>query len=330
MDVDDLAVGIEDRATLGVERAGAKQNGVVGAFPGDRRHVAVGKTAIGRGIVEERVNGRLAAVEILVDAGFGKAVVAGDGVLETVEKALVERVGANLFGKAVKARLNVPGQFLERIAGDDVARQVRIGAWNQHAAEFTRRFVKDHHLVEVGIIALEDIVGLMRTGALGINVLLVIHALAELVDGNHGVPAQKEHARWHRGERQNLFENFLLVPGFVEIAQLGADFGRHKDQVPLIGRDRAAPEDGRTQIVRAHVRVVGETTRTEHHALVGAKPLGAVRGFGLDADHAAIFVDEDAGDTVARKDFAAVIADIGAHIGDEIAAIALATRRVAG
>src|SRR5689334_11295943 len=73
--VEDLAVGVGARAALGVEGAAGDQCRVVRAGRADRPHRRVGAPRfVADEAVEQQLHGRLAAMEVLVDAGSGEAV----------------------------------------------------------------------------------------------------------------------------------------------------------------------------------------------------------------------------------------------------------------
>ena len=162
----------------------------------------------------------------------------------------------------------------------------------------------------------------MGTGALVVDELFVVEAEAVLVDGDHRVAAEEPCSRRDRGKLEHFLEHFLLVPGFVHVAELGADLDREVDQVALVGGDGAAAEHGNAQVVLAHLGVLGEAARAEDHALGGPDHLGA-RGVGdLDADDLPVLVHHDLADLGVGGHRRALGFGVVAKLGDDIAAIA--------
>lgn len=106
-------------------------------------------------------------MEIEIDAGFGKAVIAADRVLEIGQEIGAQPVSADALGQAVETGLDILGQRFQRIAGNDIAGQVRAGGRDQIAAEFAGAVIEQEDLVEIGIIAGPLVVIMVGPGAFG-------------------------------------------------------------------------------------------------------------------------------------------------------------------
>jgi len=159
-------------------------------------------------------------------------------------------------------------------------------------------------------------------GALVVDELLVVEAVAVFVDGDHRVAAQEPHARGDGGEFEDFLENLLLQPGFVHIAQLGADLDGEIDQVALIGGNGAAAQHRHAQIVLAHLGVLREAARAEDHAPGGADEARASRVGDLDADNVAVLVEDDPAHLGVGDDRRALGFAIAGEADDDVAAIA--------
>ena len=175
----------------------------------------------------------------------------------------------------------------------------------------------DEHEVRVlagGRVPLEE--GLRE---LVVGQLLVDHAAAALVDEQHRVAGDAEHAAQRRVALDRLLQRHRAHPGVVHVAQLGAERRADADEVALVGQRRAAAEDRRAEVVAAQLDVVREAAGGEDDGLAGTHPQLPARPGGVDAGHRAV-ADQQPLDAMLGADVHAVAAGRGAHRPDAVQA----------
>src|SRR5207342_2315617 len=132
--------------------------------------------------------------------------------------------------------------------------------------------------------------------------LLVDRAAPRLVDPDHGVTGDREHADEAGVLLDRLLQRDGAHPGVVHVAQLGAESGGDVHEVALVADRGTAAVDGHVEEVAAQLDVVGEAAGGEDDRLAGAeRDTAAVGPGGLHADHASARTGQGALHTVAGK-----------------------------
>ena len=184
---------------------------------------------------------------------------------------------------------------------------------------------------EVGELAGERVPAEELLGELVVGELLVDDAPAVLVDEDHRVARDREHADHVRAPRDRLLERDRAHPRVVHVAQLRADRRRDADEVALVRDRRTAAVDRLGEEVLAQLAVVREPAGGEDHGLArphAQRALGVGRR--LDAHDRAAGRDEPL-HAVAGADVDAVALRRRAHRADaDLAAVAHRLARALG
>jgi hypothetical protein len=246
---------------------------------------------------EEQLDLLLTPPEVEVAPLHGHLVEAVDAGFEVAREAGVEREATRVRRETLESRRDLPGQRIERVAADQVvafvdhAAVVADGARAGARERRHRPLVPDHRHQEPGVLAPLGVPLQERHRELVVDRLLVHHAAAVLVDPDHAVAGNGEHAA-ERVAAQRRLERERRHPGEVHVPQRQAERGRNPDEVALVALRRATADDHRREEVLAQLEVVREAAAREDHGLAGPEAPLAVGGARFHAQHGTVLADD--------------------------------------